>query len=193
MALAIGIDSATHCLPSGSDFNPLTCRMSRQSEDIGNASLFDSSRKAFCKASSFNCIWRPMLTCTPSKPIFFASAIDSVFAISRRFQSGAPTLNFTPAIEAWAAYARNCRRESAATVAAAPDRRKLRLEIVIEWTPLSIWLRCGFSVDIAAHNVCRTPRNCQYGGQEGSNNSEKDKSGELPISPLARRARFAHG
>src|SRR5262245_11073980 len=135
MAFAIGIDSATHCLPNGSDFNPLTCRMSRQSEAIGNPSFFDSSRKAFCKASSFNCIWRPTLTCTPSKPIFFASATDSIFAVSRRFQSVTRTLNFAPAFEAWAAYAASCRCESAAKVAAAPDRKKWRLEIVIRLTP----------------------------------------------------------
>ena len=53
MAFAIGIDSATHCLPSGSDFNPLTCRMSRQSEAIGNPSFFDSARKAFCRRLVF--------------------------------------------------------------------------------------------------------------------------------------------
>src|SRR5215510_10753372 len=132
MAFAIGIDSATHCLPSGSDFNPLTCRMSRQSEAIGNPIFFDSARKAFCKASSFNCIWRPMLTCTPSKPIFFASAIDSVFTVCRKFQSVTPTLNFTPFC---VAYATSCCPESAATVAAAPDCKKLRLEIVIWLTP----------------------------------------------------------
>src|SRR4030095_12590145 len=132
MAFAIGIDSATHCLPSGSDFNPLTCRMSRQSEAIGNSSFFDSDRNALCKASFFNCIWVPMLTCTPSKPIFFASATDSIFTVCRKFQSVTPTLNFTPFC---AAYAMSCLYESAATVAAAPDCKKRRLEIVITWTP----------------------------------------------------------
>src|SRR5262245_50671708 len=33
---------------------------------------------------------------------------------------------------------------------------------------VAIWLRCGFSVDIAAHSVCQTPLNCQYLGPEGS-------------------------
>src|SRR5215510_12235243 len=144
MAFAIGIDSATHCLPNGSDFNPLTCKMSRQSEDIGNPSFFDSSRKAFCKASSFSCIWRPTLTCTPSKPIFFASATDSIFAINRKFQSGAPILNFAPFC---AAYAMSCLCESAATVAAAPDCKKRRLEIVIEWTPLALWSQYDCDAD----------------------------------------------
>src|SRR5262245_58631402 len=132
MAFAIGIDSATHCLPSGSDFNPLSCRMSRHSEAIGNSCFFDSARKAFCKASSFSCILRPMLTCTPSKPIFFASATDSIFTVCRKFQSVTPTLNFTLFC---AAYAMSCRCESAARVAAAPDCKKRRLEIVIGLTP----------------------------------------------------------
>src|SRR5262245_29793086 len=109
--------------------------MSRQSEAIGNPSFFDSARKAFCNASSLSCIWRPMLTCTPSKPIFFASAIDSIFAVCRRFQSVTPTLNFTPVFEAWAAYAASRRCESAAKVAAAPDSKKRRLEICIGLTP----------------------------------------------------------
>jgi hypothetical protein len=33
---------------------------------------------------------------------------------------------------------------------------------------VAIWLRCGFSVDIAAHSVGQTPLNCQCAGTEGS-------------------------
>src|SRR5262245_41441043 len=110
-----------------------------------------------------------MLTCTPSKPIFFASATDSIFTVCRKFQSVTPILNFTPFC---AAYAMSCLCESAATVVTATDCKKRRLEIVIEWTRtcimVAIWLRCAFSVDTAAHSVCQAPLNCQCVGTEGS-------------------------
>jgi hypothetical protein len=43
-----------------------------------------------------------MLTCTPVKPIFFASARASTCFVFRRFQSVTPTLNLTPLAAAYA-------------------------------------------------------------------------------------------
>src|SRR5436190_1151816 len=77
--------------------------MSRHTDAIGSPTRRDSATNVCWTAGSDNgsadgCSAppRPRLTCTPSKPIFFASAIDDVCPVRCRFQSVAPTLNAAP-------------------------------------------------------------------------------------------------
>src|SRR5262249_50429497 len=131
-AFAAGTESATHRCPSGSDFGPFLWRPSRQTEARGRATFFDSARKRCWSAGSdrgraFSPT--PRLTWTPSKPICFASAIDSTLPSCFRFQSGAPTLNFAPvaAIAARSHSTREAAIPPRPTAPAAMNFRRVRL------------------------------------------------------------------
>ena len=71
-----------------------------------------------------------MLTCTPSKPIFFASATESILRGLPQVPIGHADLELHACFRGLGGVCDEFRCESAATVAAAPDCKKRRLEIV---------------------------------------------------------------